>query len=586
MKIPLLITALVATPALGLRQAAEPSEASAQAPAAAPVPQGPGLVSPALKTAADTITAAEMRAHIRFLASDLLEGRGPATRGDALAEAYIASQMEGMGLEPVGPDGTYLQAFDVVGTLSHPPATLRVSGPQGSKDLAYYEDYMGVAGDQQPRTKIDGAEIVFVGYGIVAPEFAWDDYKGADLKGKVLLMMNDNPEEFGRPGEKKTRLAYGRWDYKYASAAKQGALGAIIIHTTPSAGYPWQVVQGSWSGENFALPPSGQPLLKLLAWATEPSCQALAKLGGQDLDALRAQAGKRDFKPVPLGVTLGIDFASEIQTKRTANVLGLLRGSDPLLSKEAVLYTAHHDHLGMRPQTKPGEDTIYNGALDNASGVASMLSIARAFKRLKTPPKRSILFAAVAAEEQGLLGSQYLAAHPPFPPGRIAADINIDGINIWGRTHDVVMVGLNKSSLDNYIRAIAQMQGRVLNGDPEPDKGYFYRSDQVSFARIGVPAAFFDAGIETIGKPPGWGKAARDKFEETDYHQPSDELRPGWDFGGAVEDAQLCFFLGAKVAASERLPAWRIGDEFEAARKKALQDVGGPISPNPPKKVP
>jgi Zn-dependent M28 family amino/carboxypeptidase len=547
----------------------------AKDPAPSPTPRPPALVLAQDRVAAEAITATKMRSYIRFLASDLLEGRGPATRGDQLAEAYIASAMEGLGLEPAGSEG-YFQPFDVVGTLSHPPETLTVKGPSGSFSLKYKDDYMGVAGNREAKTRIDQAEIVFVGYGIVAPEYGWDDYKGQDLKGKILLMMNDNPEEFPKFQGKKTRLYYGRWDYKYASAAKQGAAGAIIIHTTPSAGYPWQVVQGSWAGEQFALPPTGEPLVKIEAWATEDASKGIAKLAGQDLDALRAAAQKKDFKPVPLGVTLSVEFESEVQKKRTGNVIGRLPGSDPVLSKEAVIYTAHHDHLGMRPQTKPGEDTIYNGALDNASGVASMLTIAEAFTHLKTPPKRTLYFAAVAGEEQGLLGSQYLAAHPPVHPGRLAADLNIDGIDIWGRTRDVVMIGLGKSSLDDYIRALAQMQGRVLNGDPEPDKGFFYRSDQLSFARIGVPAAFFDAGIETLGKPPGWGKAARDKFEETDYHQPSDELRPSWDFSGAVEDAQLLFYLGVKVGNAQRMPAWKPGDEFEAARKKALQEVAPP----------
>jgi Zn-dependent M28 family amino/carboxypeptidase len=532
------------------------------------------LVTPQEHAAAELISAARMRSHIRFLSSDLTEGRGPATRGDQLAETYIATQMEGLGLEPGGADGGWFQPFDVVGILSHPPDTLSVKGPGGASDFKYKDDFMAVSGVEEPRSRLDNAEIVFVGYGIVAPEYNWDDYKGADLKGKILLMMNDNPDSFPKLSGKKTRLYYGRWDYKFAIAAKQGAAAAIIIHTTPSAGYPWQVIQSSWSGEKFSLPSSGEPVVQVEAWTTDAASHTIARLGGQDLDALRDAAQKKEFKPVPLGVSLSLDFNNDVQKKRTANVIGRLRGSDPVLSKDAVIYTAHHDHLGMRPPTKPGEDTIYNGAVDNASGVASMLTIAEAFTRLHTAPRRTLYFAAVAGEEQGLLGSQYLARHPPVPSGRLAANINIDGINIWGRTHDVVMIGLGKSNLDDYIRALAQMQGRVLNGDPEPDKGYFYRSDQLSFARIGVPAAFFDAGIETIGKPPGFGKAARDQYEEKDYHQPSDELRPDWDFSGAIEDAQLLFYLGAKVANAARMPAWKPGDEFEAVRKKALQEVG------------
>jgi Zn-dependent M28 family amino/carboxypeptidase len=308
------------------------------------------------------------------------------------------------------------------------------------------------------------------------------------------------------------------------------------------------------------------------AWATEDACKRLARLAGQDLDALRAAAQKRDFHPIPLGVTVNLVLRNDVQKKQTANVIGRIPGSDPVLSKEAVVYTAHHDHLGIRIGARPGEDAIYNGALDNAAGVASMLTIAEAFRRLPRPPKRSVYFAAVAGEEQGLLGSLYFATHPPIPSGRMAIDINIDGINNWGRTRDLTMIGLGKSSVDDYVRALAAFQGREVKDDQFPDKGFFYRSDQFSLAKIGVPAAFFEAGIDVIGKP-GWGKAQHDKYEQTDYHQPSDELRPDWDFSGAVEDAQFLFYLGDKVGNAQRMPAWKPGDEFEAARKKALEGL-------------
>jgi Zn-dependent M28 family amino/carboxypeptidase len=272
-------------------------------------------------------------------------------------------------------------------------------------------------------------------------------------------------------------------------------------------------------------------------------------------------------------VRLSLTLQNQVQRKRSANVIGKLPGSDPVLSAEAVLYTAHHDHLGRKADAKPGEDAIYNGALDNASGVASLLAVAGAMKALPAPPKRTVYFATVAAEEQGLLGSRYLAFHPPVHPGRLAANINIDGMNIWGRTRDLTMVGLGKSSLDDYILALAKMQGRKVLPDQFPDRGFFYRSDQFNFAKIGVPAAYFSAGTDVVGKPPGWGKEQRERFEATDYHQPSDELRPDWDFSGAVEDAQLLFYLGVKVAGAPRMPAWKPGDEFEAARKKALAEL-------------
>jgi Zn-dependent M28 family amino/carboxypeptidase len=312
------------------------------------------------------------------------------------------------------------------------------------------------------------------------------------------------------------------------------------------------------------------------AWASEEACKRIARLGGQDLDALRAAAQKKDFKPVPLGVRLSLALKNDVQRKPTANVIGRLPGSDAALAAQAVIYTAHHDHLGMKADPKPDEDAIYNGALDNASGVAAMLAIAGAFKALPEAPKRSVLFASVAAEEQGLLGSQYLAAHPPIPAGRLAANINIDGVNTIGRTRDLTMIGLGKSSLDDYVKALAQMQGRSLVPDQFPDRGFFYRSDQFNLAKIGVPAAYFDGGTDVIGKPPGWGKQQQEKYEEKDYHQPSDELRDDWDLSGAVQDAQLFFYLGLKVANAAKMPAWKPGDEFEAARKKALAAVAGP----------
>lgn len=540
---------------------------------AAPPVAAPALLTPAEKSAARQIRPELIRAHVRFLAGDLLEGRGPASRGDRLAEEYVAAQMEGLGLEPGAPDGTWYQPFDVVGIASEAPAVVHFTKGGQSVDLRYRDDYVAFSGLQGPQATTGGGEVVFVGYGIVAPEYQWDDYKGADVKGKVLLMMNNDPEGDPKLFGGKTRLYYGRWTYKYEMAAKMGAAGAIIIHTTHSAGYPWQVVQTSWSGEQFALPHESEPELPVKAWTTEDGARKVARLGGQDLDALRAAAEKRDFRPVTLGVAADITLKNEVKRAKTENVIGRLPGRDPQLSREAVFYTAHHDHLGIKEGAKPGQDSIYNGALDNASGVAAMLAIAKAMKALPEAPRRSVYFAAVAAEEQGLLGSQYLAAHPPVPAGRIAADINIDGINIWGRTRDLTMVGLGKSSLDDWIVKLAGMQGRVIVPDQFPDKGFFYRSDQFSLAKVGVPAAYFDAGTDVIGKPRGWGREQQEKFEANDYHQPSDELRPDWELSGAVEDAQLFFYLGVKVAGAPQMPRWKPGDEFEAARKKAIAEL-------------
>ena len=542
--------------------------------ARAATPAASSVVSPAEKTAAQAITENVLRGHVRFLGSDLLEGRAPASRGDLLAQQYIQAQMEGLGLEPGAPGGGWLQKVPLVGIAGNiPQKTTVVKGSQ-KVEFTKMDDYVAFSGPQKPQSSIPGAELVFVGYGIVAPEFQWDDYKDVDVKGKVLLMMNNDPEDDPKVFAGKTRLWYGRWDYKYMIAAQKGAVGAFIIHTQPSAGYPWQVVTSSWSRERFELPYEGEPRVEIKGWFTEDASKKIAALGGQDLDRLRAAALKRDFRPVPLGVNFSMAIENTVQTKESANIIGRLPGSDSRLAREAVVYTAHHDHLGVKTDPKPGEDAIYNGALDNASGVSAMLAIAKAFSELPKRPRRTVYFASVTAEEQGLLGSEYLAKHPPIEPGRIAANINIDGVAIFGRTKDLTMVGLGKSSLDPIIVSLAKMQGRVVKPDQFPDRGFFYRSDQFNLAKAGVPAAYFDGGTEVIGKPAGWGKQRIEEWEEKDYHQPSDELRDDWDLGGAVEDVRLDFWLGVRVANAERMPEWNRGDEFEAARKKALAAVG------------
>ena len=533
----------------------------------------PAVFTPEETAAADRIRPEGIRAHTRALADDLLEGRGTASRGERLAQLYIVGQMESLGLQPGAPDGTWRQPFDVVGITSHSPDTIRFTRSGKTLDLRFRDDFIAFSGVAEPEARVAAAEVVFVGYGIVAPEYGWDDYKGADVTGKVVLMMNNDPEDDPKLFAGKTRLYYGRWDYKYENAARHGAVAAIIIHTTPSAGYPWQVVQSSWTTEQFSLPDEEGPQLRVEAWTTEEASRRIAALGGQDLDALRTAAQKREFKAVPLGVTLDVALQNDVRRKTTANVLGRLPGSDPALSGQAVIYTAHYDHLGMKEDAKPGEDAIYNGARDNASGVAAMLEIARAMTALPKAPRRSVLFAAAAAEEQGLLGSQYLAAHPPLPLGRLAVDINIDEMNLWGRTRDLIMIGLGKSSVDDWVHAIAAMQGRHVDPDASPDKGFFYRSDQFPFAKAGVPAAYFEAGTDVLDKPAGYGEQKSKEYDDRDYHQPSDELRPDWDFSGAAEDARFFFYLGLKAANDAAMPTWRPGDEFEAARKKSLTEA-------------
>ncbi|MGD8895731.1 MAG: M28 family peptidase [Acidobacteriota bacterium] len=530
----------------------------------------PDVLTSDEKAAAAAIQEHRIRADIRFLASDLLEGRGPATRGDRLTQAFVASRFEAIGLEPGAPNGTWFQPFDLIAVETQCPETLRVTREGDRVDLRVREDFVASSGVQSETAAIDDAEIVFVGYGIQAPEYGWDDFEGADLSGKVLLVMNNDPEDDPALFEGRRRLYYGRWDYKYAMAARQGAVGAIIIHTTPSAGYGWSVVQNSWGGKQYALPAQGGPALQVAGWATEEASRRIARLAGYSLDALRSAAEQRRFRPVPLGVRMSLSLKNRIERRQSANVIGRHPGDDPAVAGEAVLYTAHHDHLGMKPGEGNGPPTIYNGALDNASGVATMLAIAEAFAALPQGPRRSVVFATVGAEEQGLLGSEYLARNPPVPVGRLAADINIDGMNIWGRTHDVAVVGLGKSTLDDWIRAIAEAQGRIVVPEAFPDKGAYYRSDHFSLARVGVPSVYLDVGTDVVGKPAGWGRRQQEAWEKAHYHQPSDDLSPDWDLAGAVEDAQLLFSLGVKVADAPTLPEWRPGDEFEAAREKAL----------------
>jgi hypothetical protein len=540
---------------------------SGTAPAVAlPEAEGGNL---AAKTAVLQIEDDYMREIIKEISLDSYEGRGPGSRGDAKARKYLADRMVELGLEPAAEDGSWEQPFDLVGVNATQPDEWEFVGHGKTMTLKQWDQFIVGSAVQNERSEFEDAELVFVGYGIQAPEFDWDDYKGVDLKGKVLVMMNNDPdwdpELFG--GE--TRLWYGRWDYKYLSAARQGAVGAIIIHTSPSAGYPFQVVQTSWTGVQFELPAGDEPRSQISAWLTEDTARDLIAMAGFDLDELREQAYNRDFQPVPLGITTSISMDVEIEHVQSANVLGLIPGSDPVLKDEVVIYTAHHDHLGISTPNEEG-DAIYNGAFDNATGVAQALAIARAIKALPEAPRRSVLIALVGAEEQGLLGSEYYAANPTYAPGKIAANINYDGGNVWGHTHDVTYVGLGKSSIDQIVTMIADEQGRVVKPDQFSDKGYFYRSDQFSFAKIGVPAMYLDSGTDFIDRPPEWGRQQQNHYTEVNYHQPSDEYDPNWNLDGMIDDARLGYWTGLAIANADEMPVWNVGDEFEAARLEAL----------------
>ena len=546
----------------------------AKAPdAATPAAAAQETETDAAANAAEQISDPYIRKIIAEISSDAYGGRGTASPGDAKACKYLADQMAELGLQPGAADGGWEQQFELVGLDTHQPKQWTFEGKDKSATFRQWDQYMVNSGVEAPHAEVSNAEVVFVGYGIQAPEFDWDDYKGADLKGKVLLMMNNDPDWDPDLFAGETRLWYGRWDYKYMSAAKQGAAGAIIIHTTPSAGYPFQVLQTSNTGTQFELPAGDEPRTQFNAWMTEDAARQLVALAGLDLDDLREKAYNRDFKPVPLGVTTSIAMDVDVKRVHTANVLGLIPGSDPKLKDQVVIYSAHHDHLGIGPPNADG-DTIYNGALDNATGVATVMGIARGFKALPTSPRRSVLIALVGAEEQGLLGSEWYAREPTFPPGKIAADINFDGGNIWGKTHDVTFIGLGKSSIDEIAKGVAAQQGRIIKPDQFPSRGYFYRSDQFSFAKIGVPSMYLDPGTDFVDRPPGWGKEQVDHYTEVNYHQPSDEYDPNWNLDGLLEDARMAFWVGLAVANADKMPTWNPGDEFEAARKKALAAVG------------
>lgn len=527
-------------------------------------------LSPAEKSAAARITAAEISGHLRFLADDQLEGRKPGQPGDLLAVKYLASQLETMGYQPAGDSGSYLQKVPLIELHGEVPKDIAFKGKGGDLTLhtggGTQADLIVEPNAHLEHASLKGAPLVFVGYGITAKEYGWDDYKDLDVRGKVVVIMNLNPPFKGEGN----RLWYGRWPYKYQNASAHGAAGAIIIHTTPSAGYPWQVLANSASGTHQDLPPSREDPknMQFQGWITESAAMQVAKLAGADLDQLRKAAQEKGFKAQPLDASLSLEMAVAKKEIESYNVVGLLPGTDAKLKAEAVLYTAHHDHLGRIP-TAPGVDGIFNGALDNASGCATVLAIARA--ATFAPPRRSVLVAFVTAEEQGLLGSAYLAQHPPIPANRIAVDINLDSVNKWGKTTDLGDVGFGKSTADDVVKKVAAEQGRTVHGDPFPDRGSFYRSDMFSMAHVGVPPVAVKGGPEYAGRPKGWGEEQHVAYERQHYHQPSDEYHGDWDFSGDVQDAQLQLIVGLRIANAPSMPKWVPGDEFEGARKTAAR---------------
>jgi Zn-dependent M28 family amino/carboxypeptidase len=522
-------------------------------------------------------------ANTKVLASDEFEGRGPGTKGEDRTVAYLIEQFRAMGLTPGNPNGTYVQKVPLVGITAAPaPLVLR----KGAEELTlkWKDDVVGGTKRVVESVTLDESELVFVGYGVVAPEYGWDDYKDVDVKGKTLVMLVNDPPipDPSNPAQLDPKMFggsamtyYGRWTYKFEIASEQGAAGAFIIHETGPAGYGFDVVQGSWTGEqsDLVVPDKNMGRVAIQGWVSNEQGRALLTLGGQDLDALKQQAATREFKPVALGVTASMTIKNTLRRMESQNVLARVEGRDPTLRNEHVVYMAHWDHLGVGEPVDG--DRIYNGAVDNAVGTAGILEIARAFTRLPSPPKRSILFLAVTAEEQGLLGSEYYAAAPVYPLARTVATINIDTLNVRGRTRDLTIIGYGASELDDYARDATGEQGRIVRPDPEPEKGFYYRSDHFNFAKQGVPALYADEGVEFIGKPADYGRQMREQYTTRDYHKPSDIVRPDWDMSGAREDLQVFFAVGYRVAEADRMPEWRPGNEFRARREAQLKGEGG-----------
>ncbi len=519
--------------------------------------------------ALETITPDHIRWHVRYLSHDLLEGRGTGQRGGDIAAEYIATQFAEYGLKAAGDQGTYLQKVPFVGITTLPETQFSFVPKQGDAiSPKPAEEYVAFDQTQQAQSDVD-AEIVYVGYGIEAPEYGWDDYKGVDVRGKVLLMLvNEPPSDDPKFFKGKALTYYGRWTYKYEEAARKGAVGAILIHQTQMASYPWDVVQNSFSGEKSFLKAEG-PQLKTAAWVHLEAAKKLASVSGLNLDKMMQDAQSREFHPVNLGTRMKAHMVSKVRSFESNNVIAMLPGSDRTLASEAVIYTAHYDHLGIRPGM--AGDNIFNGADDNATGCAILLELARAYSVSKERPHRSIIFAAVTAEEQGLLGSEYLGKHPPFPAGNITLDLNYDDVKPLGAPEEVEVSGAERTSFYPAVEATAKEFRLAIRPDARPEAGHFYRSDHFSLARVGIPSFSINEGMKFKGHSEAWGIEQEREYVEKHYHQPSDEYHPEMDFTGDSAVARFGFALGWTAANMPKRIEWQKGDEFEAARMKSAR---------------
>ena len=502
---------------------------------------------------APNISGSRIRAHVKFLSSDLLEGRGVGTRGGDLATDYIATQFALIGAKPAGDDGSYFQRVPLVGVTTEPAATISAEAHGKSVSFRWLEDFVGANLKQTPEDQFD-AEAVFVGHGISAPEFHWDDFKGVDVKGKVLILFtneppSDDPKFFGG----RALTYYGRWTYKYEEATRRGARAVLIVHTTPTAGYGWDVVRSSWSKEDPEVKVApGEHALSLAGWLTQDAGERLFALAGRNLNELLNAANQRDFKPIPLGIRIRANIPTKVRQIESRNVAAVVPGSDPQLKSQYVVYSAHWDHLGIGPAVNG--DRIYNGAVDNATGCGMLIELARAWAELPQKPRRSALFLAVTAEESGLRGSEYYATHPIFPLAQTALDLNFDAFYPFGRTQDISVTGAERTSVWPVVEQAARRMDVAIKPESHPEQGAYFRSDHFSFAHAGVPAFSIELGSQFAGKPADYGEKIFEEYNDKHYHQPSDEYREDWDFAGMVEAAQFGFIVGVDVANQPKLP--------------------------------
>jgi Zn-dependent M28 family amino/carboxypeptidase len=564
------------------------SEAPVQsaAPVTTPAPGAPSgagssaLPAPAVPLASmPKLDPAVILQHVKVLSSDKFQGRAPGSIGEDLTVGYLETQFKDLGLKPGNPDGTYVQKVPLVGITGAEAKPLTFTKGTQKVALKWKDDVVAWSKHVAATAQIDKSDVVFAGYGIEAPEYGWNDFKGVDVKGKtIVVLVNDPPipdpadpakldaKMFGG----KAMTYYGRWTYKFEEGARKGAAAVLIVHETIPAAYPFSVVQGNL-GEKFdtVAPDKNMSRSSIEGWITLDAARKLFTMAGQNFDELKKKALSKEFTAVPLGVQASMGLNNTLRTISSRNVVARLEGSDPALQDEYVVYTAHWDHLGVGEPVNG--DTIYNGARDNAAGVALMLEVARQFTRVQPPPRRSILFTMVTAEEQGLLGSQYYGATPLYPLAKTLADINIDEPNVYAASKDVTVIGMGASDLDDYLQQAAQEQGRTLRADPQTEKGYYYRSDHFNFAKQGVPALYIESGVDAADRPAEYLKNKLDDFEAHDYHAPSDVVKTDWDLTGAAQDGQLVFAVGYRVASAERFPEWKAGSEFRAKREEMLR---------------